>query len=146
MAKNETKHNANIGTSSLILIFIVLCLVTFGLLSLSNAKSDWNLAEKNKDAVTVYYEADAAGEEFVAMVDGIVRETGGRPDLLKAALNDYYRAETDTIATEIPMNFGQVLCVELKYADDLTYEIMTWKVYNQDEYEIDDSLPVWTGE
>jgi len=146
MAKTEIKRNANIGTSSLILIFIVLCLVTFGLLSLSNAKSDWNLAAKNKDAVAAYYEADAKGVEFVAMVDGIVRETGGQPDRLKAALNDYYREESGVIATEIPMDFGQVLCVELQYAENLDYEILTWKVYNQDEYEIDDSLPVWTGE
>ena len=25
------------------------------------------------------------------------------------------------------------------------YEISEWKVFNQDEYEIDDSMPVWTG-
>jgi len=146
MARNEKKRNANIGTSSLILIFIVLCLVTFGLLSLSNAKSDWNLAEKNKFAVSAYYEADARGEEFLAMVDAVVMENGTQPDQLKTALKDYYQEECGIIATKIPMEFGQVLCIELQYTEDLAYEILTWNVYNQDEYAIDDSLPVWSGE
>ena len=146
MAKTEIKRNANIGTSSLILIFIVLCLVTFGLLSLSNARSDWSLAEKNMGAVSAYYEADARGEEFVAMVDRTVRANGAEPEQLKASLGEFYQAEKHLIATEIPMEFGQVLCIELQYAKDRSYQIRTWKVYNQDEYEIDDSLPVWTGE
>ena len=40
MAKQESGFKANIGSSSLILIFIVMCLVTFGMLSLTSAKSD----------------------------------------------------------------------------------------------------------
>ena len=47
MAKSESKSGANIGSASLILIFIVLCLGTFGLLSLSSAKNDLDLAERN---------------------------------------------------------------------------------------------------
>ena len=35
MAKQEIRRKANIGSSSLILIFIVLCLVTFSVLSLA---------------------------------------------------------------------------------------------------------------
>ncbi len=47
MAKSEMKSGANIGSASLILIFIVLCLGTFGLLSLTSAKNDLDLAERN---------------------------------------------------------------------------------------------------
>ena len=39
MADYEMRRKANIGSSSLILIFIVLCLATFGLLSLGDRKS-----------------------------------------------------------------------------------------------------------
>ncbi len=52
MAKSESKSGANIGSASLILIFIVLCLGTFGLLSLSSAKNDLDLAERNGRSVT----------------------------------------------------------------------------------------------
>ena len=45
MAEQTSRNKVNIGLSSLILIFIVLCLSTFGLLSLSSARGDLELAE-----------------------------------------------------------------------------------------------------
>lgn len=53
MADYEIRRNAGIGSSSLIVIFIVLCLTTFGLLSLGNAKNDALLSERNAEAVQV---------------------------------------------------------------------------------------------
>lgn len=48
MAKQESGFKANIGSSSLILIFIVMCLVTFGMLSLTSARSDLSLANRKE--------------------------------------------------------------------------------------------------
>ncbi len=143
------KRRMNIGTTSLILIFIVLCLSTFGLLSLSNAKGDWNLAAKNAAAVQAYYEADAAGEAFVKMVDQVL--TGAQEKRLTGAdweaylqenLGDYY--QDGLIQTDIGMDYGQALHIELEAEGG--YKIRTWNVYNREEYEIDNSVPVWTGE
>lgn len=64
MAKQEIRRKANIGSSSLILIFIVLCLVTFSVLSLGNAKREDALSRRSADSVQEYYRADAAGETF----------------------------------------------------------------------------------
>ena len=64
MAKSESKNGANIGSASLILIFIVLCLGTFGLLSLSSAKNDLDLAERNGRSVSGFYRADAEERLF----------------------------------------------------------------------------------
>lgn len=72
------RKQANIGTTSLILIFVILCLSTFGLLSLSSAKGDLSLAEKNAKAVQAYYEADAAGETFVQMVHQVSKKRKSR--------------------------------------------------------------------
>ena len=47
MAEQTSRNKVNIGLSSLILIFIVLCLSTFGLLSLSSARGDLELAERD---------------------------------------------------------------------------------------------------
>lgn len=44
MAGEASRNKVNIGASSLILIFIVLCMATFGLLSLSSAQGDLKLA------------------------------------------------------------------------------------------------------
>ena len=54
MAKQEIRRKANIGSSSLILIFIVLCLVTFSVLSLGNAKREDALSRRSADSVQKY--------------------------------------------------------------------------------------------
>ena len=69
MAKQEIRRKANIGSSSLILIFIVLCLVTFSVLSLGNAKREDALSRRSADSVQEYYRADAAGEAFLQLAD-----------------------------------------------------------------------------
>lgn len=136
------KSRMNIGTTSLILIFIVLCLSTFGLLSLSNARGDLNLAEKNAAAVRTYYEADAQGELFVQMVDQALRDTGGDQAGLQEKLGQYY--QDGTAQTDIGMDFGQALHVELLLTGT-DYRIKNWNVYNRTELEIDRSIPVWNG-
>lgn len=147
------KGKMNIGSTSLILIFIVLCLATFGLLSLSSAKGDWNLAQKGAAAAHVYYQADREGEKFLEMADQKIKEAfaaaeqGDIKNALEQVMGEYYRKDSGTIETDIPMEFGQVLHITLQVTEEggNLYEISEWKVFNQDEYEIDDSMPVWTG-
>lgn len=146
------RRKINIGTTSLILIFIVLCLSTFGLLSLSNARGDWSLADKNAGAVRGYYEADAKGEAFVRMVDQILQDLKGnglagadRETVLRKELGQYYQTD-GSVQTDISMDFGQALHIELEVNEDASYRIRSWNVYNTEDYEIDNSIPVWTGE
>ena len=84
MAKQEIRRKANIGSSSLILIFIVLCLVTFSVLSLGNAKREDALSRRSADSVQEYYRADAAGEAFdkVARAIGLGYPGGPKIDKL----------------------------------------------------------------
>lgn len=144
------RRRMNIGTTSLILIFVVLCLAVFGLFSLSSAQGDWNLARKNAEAVQGYYEADAAGEAFVRKADRILQEAeaqglsgAAREAYLQAQLGEFFQ---DGLAvTDIGMEYGQALHIELDLAGD-EIQIKSWNVYNREEYEIDSSVPVWTGE
>lgn len=153
MAGESGRNKVNIGASSLILIFIVLCLAVFGLLSLSNAKADMVLAERNIQAVKGYYEADNKGQQWLKEVDRILMEEmaadvdSGQCSLnLKERLGDIYDRERGVIATEIPMDRGQSLRIELTLlCGERRYEIKSWYVYNCDQYEIDDSMPVWDG-
>lgn len=152
MAKQVSGYRANIGSSSLILIFIVMCLVTFGMLSLTSAKSDLSLAKRNADAVTEYYRADSEGEAFYRMVEAAVKSAcegaeteAARTDLLKEALGAYYR--DGAAVTEVAMARAQALHIELK--PDLkgggAVKVARWKVIQTEDYEIDDSMPVWSG-
>lgn len=154
MAKSEMKSSANIGSASLILIFIVLCLGTFGLLSLTSAKNDLDLAERNGAAVSGYYQADAKGEEFRMEVDQLVKQAirinpEDPQTYLEWALKETYLPDEQAAITEIRMDSGQALMVKV----GLSWEdgqgktwVRQWKVYNYEEYEIDQDMPVWSGE
>lgn len=140
MAKQEIRRKANIGSSTLILIFIVLCLVTFSVLSLGNAKREDALSKRSAASVQEYYRADAAGEAFLQMVDQALWKGD------KESLVPYLQSETGTYATDVSMDAGQALRVELALDwEKRTCQVLSWKVYHEQDYEIDQSVPVWDG-
>ena len=140
MAKQELRRKANIGSSSPILIFIVLCLVTFSVLSLGNAKREDALSQRSADSVQEYYRADAEGEKFLQLADQALLKGE------KETLAPYLQSDTGNYCTDVAMSAGQALRVELALDwEKKTYEIQSWKVYHQEDYEIDQSVPVWSG-
>lgn len=154
MAKQEITYKASIGGPSLILIFIVMCLVTFGMLSLSAAKSERDLAERNASAVKEYYLTDGEGEEFYQMVLEEVKEIKRRETepgryeaLLTQKLGDYYLPEKRLVTTQIPMAYSQALFIELspRFEGEGEVQVIKWKVIQTEDFEIDMSMPVYHG-
>ena len=117
---NSKNVKANIGLSSLILILIVLSLVILSLLSISSARRDMVLAQRNADSVTDYYQAATKANEFIA-------------------------SKKEPAKADILMDAGLALRVELGEGAGLNSTVDTFKVYIKDDYEIDQSIPVWTG-
>ena len=154
MARESGGGKVNIGAASLVLIFIVLCLATFGLLSLSSAKGDLSLAERQAEAVSAYYEADSKGQEWVRQVDAVLQEEMGHSDdsssasdSVKARLGDIYHQDEGMVVADIPLERGESLRIELTLVcgEGMRYQIHSWYVYDSGQYEIDNSMPVWDG-
>lgn len=59
----------NIGTSSLLVIFIVLCLVTFATLSVVSAHADYKLSQTLDDRTKNYYLASNQAENTLNTID-----------------------------------------------------------------------------
>lgn len=153
MAGEASRNKISLGAPSLILIFIVLCLAVFGLLSLSSAQGDKKLAERSAEAVRAYYEADSKGQRWLKEVDQILTEEMGKGEdsyecslAIKERLGEIYDPESGLISTDIPMARGQALHIDLALlCGEQHYEIQSWYVYASEEYAIDDSMPVWDG-
>ena len=65
MNKNEQKFGfVNLGTASLLVVFLTLCLVAFGMLSLSTAKSDYEFSKKLAERTSTYYEEQSILENI----------------------------------------------------------------------------------
>ena len=73
-ASNRRKFPiTNIGSVTLMMILIVLCMVTFAALALSTAISDHQAAEKSTAHVHDYYEASNQAEEQLASIDEVLQ-------------------------------------------------------------------------
>jgi len=68
----STKKNGigtvNAGGAIIIIIFVVLCLTIFGLLSFTTSFADKKLADRNLQSVSQYYKADSEAEEKLAII------------------------------------------------------------------------------
>lgn len=67
-SKKIGTYTINAGGAIIIIIFVVLCLMIFGLLSFTTSFADKKLADKNLLNIHQYYEADAKAEERLAQI------------------------------------------------------------------------------
>lgn len=64
--KNVFSH---FGFSTILVIFIMLCMATFATLSLLSANSDYKLSKKVADKTTGYYQADTIARNYLYNID-----------------------------------------------------------------------------
>ena len=65
----------HMGAPSLLMIFLVLCLFTFALLSLSSAKNNRTLSQQSADRIQAYYQASSLAEQALDQIDTILSDT-----------------------------------------------------------------------
>lgn len=157
--KGFSKQRIQIGTSSLLLIFTVLCLVVFSTLSLSSAKADYSLAIKNEQSVKAYYVVDSKGEELKAdinrqVINLSIQATNEEEfrELVKQDFKEAFNENDNTISYTIDTNSEQFLFIQLLLFDyeeikegQENYKIISWVIKNKVDYEVDNNMPVWNG-
>jgi len=137
----------NIGASSLLVIFIVLCIAIFATLSLSSARSDFSFSESMAKSRTAYYEASNASEMILDEIDALLEQSY----LASAGEQDYYAkaaaalmqhdfgisvavdetGSVPTISWQVPIDDTQILTVsiQLRYnqGEGGFYTINNWQ-------------------
>lgn len=120
------------GGTSLLVIFAVLCLTVFSVLTVSTVAADKRIADASAEAVRRYYEADCEAEEILGQLrSGIVPEG----------------VETDgtVYIYNCPVSETQTLRVEVSVTGE-TYEIKQWKVVTTAEWNPKEYIDVWIPE
>ena len=167
--KKSGVGTVNAGGAIVIIIFVVLCLVIFGLLSFATSFADKKLADKNLANVSQYYSADTIAEEKLAMIyDAVCSKLGGDltlEDIVRSAAGEmpfeisvatdentemvsvYYRTEMDASEAKVKSYLDSVIAF---YYDintgKLSYKIYEWKVVVESEFEYDEKqIDIWDG-
>lgn len=148
------------GLSTVLLVFVMLCLIVFSVLSLSTAKADLEMSRKVADRTQDYYQAQSKASERLKKIDAVLAKqyNENKEHYLEVA-KEALQQETDLTVTEMEGGAG-LFCVytelvndtqqlrvelgiELPEEDADTYvQILGWETEQTGEWNADTGLPV----
>ena len=138
------KSGIGIGSASIVLVFAVLCLTIFALISYTAAANDKVLTDVEARLVKSYYEADTLAECILAEL--ISADT--IPDSIRG-VNILTQWDWDLMAETAEFSCvvsnEKELCAKVALYGD-SYDILIWQMRNTLEWVINNDLPVWSGD
>lgn len=135
MNKNRKSQGMNVGSASLVMVFAVMCLTIFSVLSLITANNELKIAKRFATSIENYYNADY---EAVTMIEALKAELERNIDL----------PTVDVLVTktyDCVIDDKQILRVEAECYKD-SVKIVSWKIIENGVFEFDESLEIWSGE
>ena len=153
-SRKKQSSFSSIGITSLVLIFVMLCLLTFSVLSLVTARADLRLSQKNAERTSAYYDAENRANDILLSVISCIEEYKDSPDAsvfyqkLRERLdgqNGILFTGADSLEYEVLLDKEQLLSVSLEisyetYDDGSHYRILAWNTVSTHEWESDGSL------
>ena len=133
MNKKERFSPPTTGGISLLVVFAVLCLTVFALMSLSTVQADRRLADASLQAVEDYYAADCEAWRILAL-------------LLEGETPEGVAKEAGVYVYTCPISGTQDLEIEVKVnPDDGEYTILRWQAVPIREKSETGGMGLWDG-
>lgn len=151
--KKKLSSGLNVGSSSILVTFVLLCLVTFAALSFLSANSDYRLSRQAAKRTTDFYAANQMAEIYMANIEALLaKQTSFHPDekdYMEAvpdlfADNDSIQVDTAaspvTLNYSIPVNDTQDLkvCLSVHYPDaqdSALFHILKWQTVTNESWQ-----------
>lgn len=150
------------GLSTLLLVFVMLCLIVFAVLSLTTARSDLQMSQKIAERTQDYYAAQSKAYARIKTIDGILTsqynekkekftETVYQRLLQEEDVTVTRKGEEVVCSFEQPIDDTQQIQVELTITapekeGEACYQITKWESVQIQEWNADTGLPVWKQE
>jgi len=137
------KGGIGVGSASVVLVFAVLCLTVFSLISFVVAENDKALVDAGQQLMTGYYKADSQAEQILAQL----LESDATPSNVLGV--DITTGTDDATGVEYisygcPISDDKVLDVKVTISGN-SYEILNWRMLDTGDWVTDDKLNVWLG-
>lgn len=141
--KSGLSFSSGIGSSSILVIFVILCLVSFATLSIVSANADYKLSKKVLDRTTAYYEAEGQAQAALAALDAELSA------LYESSSSEtaYFNAAGEERIFSFPLSDIQTMevVVRIQYpkkTGDTFYSISSWQTVVTGELEYEGTLNV----
>lgn len=148
------------GTASIVLIFVMLCLLTFSVLSLVSAQANLRLSEKSAARTSDYYAAENQANTVLFSVLEAMQEYGNSPDADTFFQNMHSALSQDETITftsdqslsyQVPLGDLHILSVQLTLSYDAqsqkaSYHIDSWNTVSEYDWNLEHPLPLPAAE
>lgn len=155
MDKKNKLHGMGVGYVSVMLIFAVICLTVFAVMSFRAASANDGFNVRSGDYLKEYYAADSAAKSRLAELDGIAKsaaESGFFEEEFEAAAETIEGVTLNRIANgysanwAVKINDRQELAISVEFTSDGGCEITRWQSRTVSTEDSSDShLGVWDG-
>lgn len=154
--KKNGRSMISTGTASLVLIFSLLCMLAFAVLSLVSARANLRISEKNAAHTTAYYEAENKANDILLEISHVLWQNLASENEEVFYQNIQTELEgkhgitfpsSDRLEYQVEMTEQQFLFVSLSLSfqpleNGEHYEITAWNTGSDYEWNPDTSLPV----
>lgn len=135
-----------VGISSILLIFLIVCLAVFSVLTLTSATSDYKMSKKIADHTTQYYKAYQLAQDEIAKVDEKLQELYKSSKTKK----EYLQKTKSLVQTDFTMTINDTQAIEVRlevqYPEkigDVFYTIKSFKTISTTKWNGDNSINVY---
>lgn len=118
-----------VGGISLLVVFAVLCLTVFALLSLTTVRADDRVGAATAEAVSKYYDADRQAQVILARL-----RSGKTPEGVTR--------NGDVYTYQCPISDTQALAVEVSLEYN-TFSVLRWEAVSNGKWEADRDMHLW---
>lgn len=160
MKRRLSKSFFNIGITSVVLIFVMLCLLTFSVLSVVSARADLGLSQKSARRTTAYYESYNSAVEILKEIAACMDSQRDETDetLYFQNIREQLDGENGIsfsderhLSYHVSLDAEQMLAVSLTlsftpFENGNYYRIDTWKTISTHQWDPDTDLPVLNPE
>ncbi len=145
-----------LGLSSLMLVFLVLCFVSFAMLSLASARSEYEAARRMAEHKTQVFAAAGQAEALMARMEGVLQEQAPAPgpwsenEALARALQEqspdvplFWEEQEETLCLSFAIPAGEKQQLFLRLAlEPEGLRPLVWRLQPGAAWEGDDHIPV----
>ena len=145
--RDDKRPGFNVGSASIIMVFAVLCLTIFSVLSLITANSDLRLSMRAAKSIEDFYLAEYLAETKV--IDIKEKLAGGStPQSLVSSVDGIKiekQGNKDVISFVQTVDDKRDIHIALICETDMRLTVSEWRLLPNDNWNPDSGVEVWSG-
>ena len=148
MAEKQNKYSSGIGGSLVLIIFIVLTITVFSVLTLVSAENEFRTMERAMKASEAYYAAEKEAALRCGELEDAVSGLTGQEEISAALLSAGAEVNNDDegITVSFTIDIDSVRRLEtVMRPENGTLVVISQRITVPDEIIIDEGLDIWDG-